>query len=39
MRAGRYVYDVEISSSDSDSVTIIERILEGQIEITPSVTR
>jgi len=39
MKAGRYVYDVEISSQDSDENTIIERILEGQITVSPSVTR
>ena len=36
---GRYVYDVEISFVDSDGDTIIERILEGQIEVSPSATR
>lgn len=36
---GRYVYDVEISYLDSDSNTIIERVLEGKIKVTPSVTR
>ena len=35
---GRYVYDVEISFQDSDGNTIIERILEGRIQVTPSVT-
>jgi len=39
LKAGRYVYDVEISHLDSESNTIIERILEGQIEVTPSVTK
>ena len=39
LRAGRYVYDVELSYLDSDSNTIIERILEGRIQITPSVTK
>lgn len=39
MKAGRYVYDVEISSQDSAANTIIERILEGQITVSPSVTR
>jgi hypothetical protein len=38
-KAGRYVYDVEISFTDSADNIIIERILEGQINITPSVTR
>lgn len=39
MKAGRYVYDVEISVQDSDANTIVERILEGQITVSPSVTR
>lgn len=39
MKAGRYVYDVEISFVDSNANTIIERILEGQITVSPSVTR
>ena len=37
-KAGRYVYDVEISFVDSDANTVIERVLEGTIEVTPSVT-
>ena len=36
---GRYVYDVEISFIDSDDNTIIERVLEGRVQVTPSVTR
>lgn len=36
---GRYVYDVEISFVDSDGNTIIERVLEGRVQVTPSVTR
>ena len=39
LRSGRYVYDVEISNVDSAGATIVERILEGQITVTPSVTR
>ena len=39
LKAGRYVYDVEISYVDSDGATIIERILEGRIQVTPSVTK
>ena len=39
LKAGRYVYDVELSFLDSDGDTIIERVLEGKITITPSVTR
>tara|TARA_Y100000385_G_scaffold250028_1_gene271817 strand:- start:192 stop:551 length:360 start_codon:yes stop_codon:yes gene_type:complete len=35
----RYVYDVELSYQDSNSQTIIERILEGKIKVSPSVTR
>lgn len=35
----RYVYDVELTFQDSDGNTIIERILEGKIKVTPSVTR
>lgn len=35
----RYVYDVELSFDDSDGNTIIERILEGKVKVTPSVTR
>lgn len=36
---GRYVYDVELSFLDSASNTIIERILEGRIQVMPSVTK
>lgn len=39
LRAGRYVYDVELSFVDSDGATIVERILEGRVQVTPSVTR
>lgn len=35
----RYVYDVELSFTDSDGNEIIERILEGKVKVTPSVTR
>lgn len=38
LKAGRYVYDVEISFIDSDANTVIERVLEGTITVTPSVT-
>lgn len=34
-----YVYDVELSYVDSDNETIIERVLEGKVQVTPSVTR
>jgi len=39
LKTGRYVYDVEISFVDSDGDNIVERVLEGIIEVTPSVTR
>ncbi len=35
---GRYVYDVELSFTDPNSNIIVERILEGRIQVTPSVT-
>jgi len=35
----KYVYDVEISYVDSDLNTIVERVLEGLIKISPSVTK
>jgi hypothetical protein len=38
LRRGRYVYDAELSFVDSDDNTIIERILEGQINVLPQVT-
>ena len=39
LKAGRHVYDVELSHTDSSTGnTIVERILEGRIQITPSVT-
>ena len=36
LKPGRYVYDVIIASPDTPSV--ISRILEGQIDVTPGVT-
>ena len=39
LKAGRYVYDVELSHTDSDANTVIERVLEGVITVTPSVTK
>lgn len=39
LKAGRYVYDVELSFLDSDGNILRERILEGQIIVKPSVTR
>jgi hypothetical protein len=38
LRKGRWVYDVELSHTDSSSNTLIERILEGQITVKPQVT-
>lgn len=35
MSAGRYVYDVEIT----DSSSVVSRILEGTVTVTPEVTR
>jgi hypothetical protein len=35
---GQYVYDVELSHLESD-ITEIERLLQGLITVTPSVTR
>lgn len=35
----RYLFDVEVSFVDSDSNTIIERVLEGNIYVNPSITR
>jgi len=39
LKPGRYVYDVELSFQDSSGTTIIERILEGKVTVTPSVTK
>jgi hypothetical protein len=39
LKAGRHVYDVELSFNDSDGNTIVERVLEGRIQVTPSVTK
>jgi len=39
MKPGRHVYDVELSHTDSSGSTIIERILEGRVQITPAVTK
>lgn len=36
MKAGRYVYDIEIVETNTGTVT---RVVEGQVEITPRVTR
>jgi len=37
MKAGRYVYDIELLSGDVSD--IVERILEGKLSVTPSVTK
>jgi len=34
----RYVYDVEISYFDSDSDQVVERIIQGKVDVSPSVT-
>jgi hypothetical protein len=36
---GRYVYDVEITYIDANGYPVVERILEGKIKVSPSVTR
>jgi len=38
LKDGLYVYDAELVFSDSDE-TIVERVLEGVLEINPSVTQ
>lgn len=35
LKAGRYVYDVEVISPDG----VVYRVVEGQIEVSPRVTR
>tara|TARA_B110000503_G_C7112978_1_gene399020 strand:+ start:72 stop:404 length:333 start_codon:yes stop_codon:yes gene_type:complete len=35
MKSGRYVYDVEIVSD----IDIVSRVVEGQLEVSPNVTR
>ena len=35
LTAGRYVYDVEVTSGGG----VVTRVLEGQVEVTPGVTR
>jgi hypothetical protein len=39
LKPGRYVYDVEMSYTDSAGDSIIERVLEGKVLVTPSVTK
>lgn len=36
MKAGRYLYDIEIVQSSSEDIT---RVIEGQVEINPRITR
>jgi hypothetical protein len=36
MKAGRYVYDIEVRVGAAGDIT---RVVEGQVEITPGVTR
>jgi len=36
LKSGRYVYDLEILSSDNPS--IVTRVIEGQVDVTPRVT-
>lgn len=37
LSSGRYVYDIEIFNTDSPEK--VTRVLEGQVEVTPGVTR
>jgi len=39
LKPGKYVYDIEMAYDDSASNTIIERVLEGRVLVTPSVTK
>ena len=38
LKVGNYVYDAEISFTDTNDNIIVERILEGKIRVSPSVT-
>jgi len=38
LKHGRYVYDVELLYQDSAGDDIVERVLEGRVQVTPSVT-
>jgi len=38
LRKGRWVYDVEVQHTDSSNNVLRERILEGQITVSPQVT-
>ena len=35
---GRYVWDCEVSFVDSDSNTIVQRVAQGQAEVSPQMT-
>jgi hypothetical protein len=37
LKYGRYVYDIEILSSDDPAV--VTRVVEGQVDVTPRVSR
>ena len=39
LATGKYLYDVELSFTDSSGATITERVLEGAIRVKPSITR
>lgn len=39
LKPGKYVYDVEISYEEDSATSIVERVLEGKIFVTPSVSR
>ena len=38
LKVGNYVYDAEISYTDTNDNIIVERILEGKIRVSPSMT-
>ena len=39
IKAGRYVYDVEITADDVENENTTLRVIEGQIIVTPQVTK
>ena len=39
IRAGRYVYDIEMHGSHVDNLGFVRRVIEGVINVTPQVTR
>jgi len=39
LKPGKYVYDVELWYLDESDDSVVERILEGRIQVTPSVTK